>query len=126
METFNFQFYVPTHKYPEGVQVQFGRGYSYASEPQLPLQRRFILNFNGLRWFKNGQGVWSSSPSPTMNILALDEFYARHRMDKRFILPHEVFGNLVVRFAAPFEMPMGRQGGSGLTEPFQLQMLEHP
>ena len=133
METFSFEFFVPTHEYPENNQISFGGGYSFASKPDLPVQRTFKLKSEGLFWYRQGSN-FSRLNLPTKNILCLNDFYEAHLMWKRFILPHEVFGNLVVRFSSPFSMPSTRPGipsvKSGfeeyLTEPFELRMIEQP
>lgn len=125
MERFNYEFYVPNHEYPEQAQIRFNKGYVFTGAAELPLQRIFTLSFEGLLYFKQGQ-VFDATSQGSKNILHLEAFYLRHRMDRRFILPHEIYGNLVVRFSAPFVMPKARAGGSGLTEPFQVKMIEHP
>lgn len=125
MQTFNFPLHHCTHEYPQGDSVKFGGGYTFAAAPVLPLERTFILEFEGLFWYKQG-GVWSSTPNPTRNMLKLDEFYRYHTLFRSFIYPHEVFGNVVVKFKAPLKIPKTRPGGSNLTEPFQLTFVEQP
>lgn len=126
METFSFPFHVPTHIYPKGDNFRFGRGYEFSAAPQLPVQRRFRLSFNVMKWEFNGSGVADATISPDTNIYALIQFYERHYSHKAFIYPHPVFGNITVKFAAdaPFEVPKGILGGTGAVEPFELTLVE--
>lgn len=126
METFNFPYHTPTHVYPKGDSFKFGRGYEFSAAPQLPIQRRFTLSFNTMVWFFNGSGVPDATIQPTLNILALDEFYRRHYTHLPFIYVHPVYGSLTVKFAsdAPFEIPKSKPGGSGATEAFELVLIE--
>lgn len=126
METFDFPFHVPTHNYPKGDSFKFGRGYEFSAAPQEPVQRRFTLHFNALQWFFDEDGQADETIEPQMNALALDAFYRRHYTWKAFIYPHPVFGPLKVKFAAdtPFEMPKGVEGGTGVTESFELVLIE--
>lgn len=126
METFNFPVHTARHKFPDGDRVRFGKGYSFAVEPERPLQRSFTLSFDSMQWTKDDEGVVVDTINPTMNILALSNFYDEHTTYKRFIYPHEVWGDLVVRFDAPFECPKSLPGGSGWTEPFEIVIIEYP
>lgn len=127
METFNFPNHTMRHKYPDGDRVRFGRGYTFAARPVTPIQRSFTLSFNSLRWeWDEEEEEYSATISPTTNMLALANFYEVHLLDKRFIYPHPVYGNLTVRFDQPFELPKSLPGGSGWTEPFDLVVIEEP
>lgn len=129
METFDFPFHVPTHSYPKGDSFKFGRGYEFSAAPQLPIQRRFRLHFNTMLWYFNeSTGEIDGSVEPQTNIKVLIDFYELHMTHKKFIYPHQVFGNLIVKFAtdAPFEVPKGMEGGSGAVEPFELVLVEQP
>jgi hypothetical protein len=126
METFNFPGHKVRHTYPEGDQIKFGGGYTFAAAPVTPEQRTFILKFPVLTWFFNGAGVADATISPQENMYALMLFYEEHRLHKRFIYPHPLLGNLTVRFAKPLEIPEGITGGNGTTEEFELQFIEQP
>lgn len=127
METFNFEFYTVTHMYAQGNAVQLGKGYAYGVKPIDPEPRTLTLKFQGLFYFRSPSDYSiDQTTQPTRNIMKLDQFYRTHKMWKRFILPHELFGNLNVRFSKPFQMPEARAGGSGLTMDFQLEMIEQP
>lgn len=124
MQTFTFGPHTVRHDYPEGDSVRFGKGYVFAAEPQLPLRRTFFLKFETMRWYQNASGVYVTTTNPSENVYALDAFYRDHTQFKRFIYAHPVYGNLTVRFSSPFRMPAGKQGGSGWTEAFELQITE--
>jgi len=127
METFNFNYHTITHNYPKGDSFKFGKGYEFSAAPQLPIQRKFRLYFGSISWFKK-DGVWDPTVEPTNNALALIQFYERHYTYKKFIYPHELYGNLTVKFAtdSPFEVPKSLKGGSGVTEEFDLTFVEQP
>ncbi|KGM36127.1 hypothetical protein [Inquilinus limosus] len=128
METFNF----PRHKfrtqYPESsFRVQFGNSYTFVSKPSAPDQRLFILTFQLVKYYVNGAGQADASiVGEATNAAALDGFYARHRLYEKFIYPHPVYGNVVVRFQKPLEIPDGIEGGDGAIENLEVQLLEHP
>jgi hypothetical protein len=124
-ETFPFVNHSVRHKYPAGDGIDFGGGYSFAVEPELPLRRTFILKFASMR-FVRVNGVLSSTEDPENNLLALDEFYRNHRMDKRFNYEHEIDGTIVVRFLNPFEMPDPDGNNLGWSKDFQLELIEMP
>jgi hypothetical protein len=126
METFLFDNYHMTHKYPDDSTVSFGGGYVFAVKPESPPQIIHYLHFSGLHWYANAQGSWVDTIDARKNILALNNFYERHRKWKRFIYPHPYRGNLIVRFNQPFQMPKSIVGGSGLTESFDIEFIEHP
>lgn len=134
MERFIFSAHVPSHTYPAGDQIKLGSGYTFAAEDVGPVQRTFNLSFKSLRWFQNPtppmnatpRDMWSSTKEPHLNALALLDFFERHRMFKRFIYPHPVYGDIVVRFAAPAEVGKALDGGSGWTESFDIKLIEQP
>lgn len=145
-KTFNFPLHFATHSYPAGDQVQFGRGYSAASEPDRPLQRMFILKFSGMLFIKNPlTGQWlrnadTSESAPALAILnklkersiwCLDDFYDEHLLHKKFLYNHYVFGPLVVRFQQAFQMPDPLQGNRNVenhipTNSFEVRLIEQP
>lgn len=82
---------------------------------------------------QNGYWVASSSDSalnltrdPQINIAALDDFYSRHKLYKRFWYDHPMFGMMQVRFNKPLMIPKGYADGDGTLEPFELEFLEAP
>lgn len=128
METFTFEFYtIRPDTYRTNDTFTMGKGHEFSVKPLLPIQRRFVLEFEeGLKWCQDGSGAFVNSVTPTRNILKLIEFYEAHEMWKRFVLPHPIYGNLTVRFAEPLATPKARRGGSGWTEGFELKMIEQP
>lgn len=128
METFDFPYHVPTHAYPKGDGFRFGRGYEFSAAAQEPVQRRFTLHFNAMQWFFDDEGVADETIEPQLNALALDAFYRRHLTHKKFKYLHPVYGEILVKFAAdvPFEMPRAIPGGTGVTEEFELVLIEQP
>jgi hypothetical protein len=128
MDTFGFPYHSVTHIYPKGDGVRFGRGYIFTTKPQLPFQRIFRLHFNAMQWLFNGSGVADATINPSLNILALINFYEAHDTSQAFIYAHPVFGNLVVKFSpdTPLEVPKAIDGGTGTTEAFELFLVEQP
>lgn len=137
-KTFDFPFHSVTHAYPTGDQVQFGRGYSHASEPDGPVQRSFLLKFNALTYIQNPTtGLWLRAADvgydtlKKRSIWCLNDFYAEHLLHKKFYYSHYVFGTLVVRFAQAFQMPEAASNTRNVqndfpTAPFELRLIEQP
>ncbi|AKU43549.1 hypothetical protein CPT_Seuss23 [Caulobacter phage Seuss] len=128
LEVFPFVNHTPRHVYPKGDAFQFGGGYVFAAKPQ-QVQRRIILSFQALIWYKNVAGTaFDSTIDPENNALNFDEFYRRHLTYKSFTYNHDVYGAMEVKFAAdvPFEMPKTREGGVGVTESFEVTLVEQP
>ena len=145
-KTFNFPLHHVVHQYPAGDQVQFGRGWSHASEPDLPIQRSFILKFSAMTYVKNPYtGLWlrngDTRPAPveqaaldklkTRSIICLDDFYNEHKLHKKFNYNHFLFGNLVVRFSQAFQIPSPLDSAKNIhndipTESFEVRFVEQP
>jgi hypothetical protein len=127
METFDFKFYsVVPGAYPAGDTVQLGKGHQVGVKPLLPIQRTHVLEFSSLQWIKDSGGVIVSDIRPTENMLALIEFYEAHMMWRRFTFPHEIYGDMEVRFKDPLVPPKAITGGSGWTQPFEITLIEQP
>lgn len=128
MEDFNFPFHTQTTIYPRGTSFKFGGGYEFSAKPLLPLQRRFKLYFNGVVWYLNNNASVDRATNPTNNAALLMDFYERHLWHKPFRYQHPVHGQVVVKFAADeaFQIPKSREGGSGMTEPFEITLVEQP
>lgn len=128
METFNFPNHTMTTVFPRGDSFRFGRGYEFASKPQLPLQRRFKLHFNGVIWYLNSNGTVNTTTDSPNNAGRLVEFYEAHQTFEPFTYVHPQYGSLTVRFAADevFSLPKSREGGSGMTESFEITLVEQP
>lgn len=83
--------------------------------------------------FSNGVWVPTTNPSklnlfsnPEINLGLLEDFYLRHKMWKKFIYPHPIYGDLAVRFSRPLILPKGYTDGNGTVEPFELEFIEVP
>lgn len=145
-KTFDFPLHHATHSYPAGDQVQFGRGWSHASEPDLPIQRSFILKFAAMTYVKNPHtGLWLRDADTRVNsgellalnkikqrsIVCLDDFYNEHKLHKKFIYNHFLYGALVVRFAQAFQIPSPLESAKNIqndipTEAFEVRLIEQP
>jgi hypothetical protein len=117
LATFPSTVHTPRHTYPPGDQQKFGKGYQYAVKPLLPLQRTFILSFDAMQW---------DGPVAGYDMQTLIDFYEAHELWDRFNYVHPKYGTLIVRFATPLAVPKSVKGGSGATEPFEVQLIEQP
>lgn len=125
METFNFPYHKTRTEYPvNSTPIQFGQSYSFASKPAGPPQRTFILNFKAMKWYINSNGTIDVTTNPTFNMGALDAFYAAHQLWDTFVYPHPIYGNLNVRFADPLKHPEVEEGGTGVTQSFEIKLIE--
>lgn len=127
METFDFPFHLHKVRYPEsGYRMQFGGGYQFSAAPDAPDQRIFTLTFLTLFYFTNEAGEVDCERNPQLNAGALEKFYQRHQLHKKFIYPHPVHGNIVVTFNKPLDLPDGVKGGNGALQQFTVEFIEHP
>lgn len=127
-DAFPFVNHTPTHAYPKGDSFQFGGGYEFAAAPLLPIQKRFKLHFKALKWYVNDSGTPVNNIDIPNNALAFDEFYRAHLTHIAFNYTHEVFGTILVKFSSdsPFEMPRTLEGGMGVTDEFDVTLVEQP
>lgn len=145
-QVFDFPDHYATHTWPQGDQVQFGRGWSHASEPDRPLQRMITLKFSTLLYIKNPfTGQWLRRGDTDANpanqarldalkkksVWCLDDFYDDHLLHQKFTYNHYVFGPLVVRFAQPFQIPAPLSNNRNVndlipTESFDVRFMEQP
>lgn len=145
-KSFDFPYHSVTHAFPEGDQVRFGRGYSHAAEPDRPVQRMLLLRFSSLLYIRNPYTLgWLRGADTRVDvdenaklnelkkrcIWALHDFYEEHMLFKKFTYQHYVFGELVVRFAQPFEMPQVAENTANIhnnipTMPFDVRLIEQP
>lgn len=127
METFTWVNHTFSTEYPEsGFKLQLGNSYEYAEGPTSPDQRVITLSFPLLKYFTNAAGALSATIQPTLNMLALENFYVVHKMWKTFIYPHPVHGNLNVRFRKPLKVPAGLPDGGGAVGSFSVELIEQP
>lgn len=127
MSTFTWPNHTVATEYPEsGFKVQFGNSYEYTEGPTAPDQRVFTLNFPLLKYYLNPSNVVDATIQPTLNMLALENFYNEHKMWKVFVYPHPVYGNVNVKFHKPLKIPPGIPDGGGATGSFSLEFIEIP
>lgn len=127
MATFTWDKHTFATDYPvSGFKIQFGNSYEYAEGPTSPDQRLITLSFPVLKYFTNPSGVLDATIQPTLNMLALENFYTEHKLWKTFVYPHPVYGNLNVRFSKPLKVPGGIPGGGGAVGAFSVELVEQP
>lgn len=127
MQILDFPYHTCSVRYPErGSQVQMGGSYTYSVKPAAPVARELTLNFDLMKWVRNAQGILSAVPEPEINIMRLDNFYREHEMHTDFIYPHEVYGNMVVKFKAPLEIPPAKRDSFGSVFGVVVSLIEQP
>ena len=127
METFDFPNYAYTTKYPESsFRMQLGRSWTYVEKPKAPDQRVFELTFGSMQYVEDGVGGIDIVSNPENNLGRLEDFYNRHKLYEKFILPHPIYGSIIVRFNKPLETPKGKKGGKGWTEQVTIELIEQP
>jgi hypothetical protein len=125
---FDFPHHALETEYPENsARMRFGRGYEFAATPETgPVQRKFLLYFEGMRWFTTPAGTVDLQTLPRQNLGRLEEFYRLHQLWKVFWYPHPLEGNLTVRFARPLKLPRVLKGGFGVAAGFDVELIEQP
>jgi hypothetical protein len=125
--TFDFPYHIPVTVYPDNSsRVQFGGAYEFVSKPNAPDQRIFILSFAGMSFFFNTDGTINASTNAQYNYKALRNFYESVKLYDKFNYPHPEFGTILVRFHKPLQDPKLIPNGRGLTEPFEIELIEQP
>ena len=61
---------------------------------------------------------------PELDFGALRSFYLAKGLHRKFIYPHPVYGDMVVRFAKALSMPKKNIEGTGTVQPFTLALVE--
>lgn len=112
----------------QGFSVDFGGGYSFATDGGFPVLREINLYFTGYKWYTKREGVNEVLDFETNkninNIGALREFYKRHLTYKSFIYKHPTEGELKVRFAEPLVLPRRIKAGGGVCEDFTVKLKQ--
>lgn len=127
LETFAWPYHRCRTEYPEsGFRLRLGGGYTFAAAPDAPDQRVFVLSFPVMYYYLTAAGELDRGRTPELNFLLLEEFYQRHRLFKRFLYPHPVWGPRTVRFHQPLKTPDGVVGGGGALEAFEVSLIELP
>lgn len=123
--TFPFPYYSYTTRFNENVeQVKFGNGYTFASQPSGPPQRSFKLRMSGMSWHRLESGGIDVYRNRATNVGRLEEFYREVECWKPFIWQHPIYGNMLVRFLRPLDIPYQIPGGGGVVEPFEIEFIE--
>lgn len=84
------------------------------------------------RWSGTSWEVSTSSDllnltlQPEINAGKLEAFYNFHKLHKKFIYPHPVYGDMAVKFNRPLVIPKCNHRGGGSIEPFELEFIEVP
>lgn len=112
----------------QGFSVDFGGGYSFATDGEFPVLRIFNLYFTGYKWYTKMEGFHEVLDFETNkninNIGALREFYKRHLTHKSFIYNHPTEGEMKVRFAEPLVLPRRIKSGGGVCEDFSIKLKQ--
>lgn len=83
--------------------------------------------WNGTTWALSTTSVnLNIMKQPEINAGRLDSFYNTHKLHKKFIFPHPIYGNMAVRFNKPLVLPKGIKDGGGALEAFELELIEIP
>lgn len=127
MKVFDFPYHTCTVKYPKrGSQIQLGGSYTYSVKSSAPVARTFQLNMDVMKWYKNNSGILTPLKNPKENVMVLDNFYQEHELHLDFIYPHELYGNVVVKFAEPLEIPPAKRDSFGSVFGISLTLIEQP
>ena len=109
----------------QGFSVDFGGGYSFATDGQFPVLRTFNLYFTGYKWYVNDKGEIDTETNKNINNLGrLREFYKRHLTHKSFLYNHPTEGMVKVRFAEPLILPKRITSAGGVCEDFTLKLKQ--
>lgn len=137
---FDFPYHSFSVAYQEGNTVgATGLSYEYAaqqaaSNPEVnrrglvlaPPLRVFTLNFPGLKYYPKVSGGVDLHADPQLNLARLDRFYQTHTLADQFLYPSAYYGELLVRFMEPVEIPFGVAGGLGFSEAITVKLIEVP
>lgn len=128
MNTFDFPYHArPVTVYPDNsARVQFGGAYEFVSAPNAPDQRLFILTFAAMRYYFNSDSTLNAATNAQWNYKALRNFYEAQRLYTKFIYVHPEFGSLIVRFHKPLVDPKLIDNSNGITESFDIELIEQP
>jgi hypothetical protein len=71
-------------------------------------------------------GSIDRSVHPEYNLALLDDFYGLHKLHATFTYNHPVYGPLSCRFNKPLKIPEGKEGGNGVVENIEIELVEMP
>jgi hypothetical protein len=78
-----------------------------------------------MMFFTDEVGRVVTGVQPKINVARLEEFYQKHRLFEKFILPIPGKGLLTVRFSKPLKYRVA-ENGNGTVESFELEVLTQP
>lgn len=83
--------------------------------------------WDGSNWTLSTSNIHLNiTKQPEINAGRLDAFYNFHKLHKKFIFPHPIYGDIAVKFSKPLVLPKGNTNGSGSIEAFELEFIEIP
>ena len=130
METFPFDYHIPSTEYPdEGSRLQLGDSYTFSVGASAPPQRIITLEFKDSAM----RNFWDSAnnkpdivTNANRNFFALELFYQRHKLHNKFTYVHPQYGAMTVTFNKPLKTPKMVDGRPGEMQGFSVELLEHP
>lgn len=127
LELFDFPFHTVQTNNPEsGMRGTMGGSYVFTAAPTDPDQRQFTLTFATMKYFFDSSNVLDETINPQYNMLALAQFYQRHKTYKSFHYEHPVYGTMECKFNKPLVEPESLPGGSGATKAVTVELIEIP
>tara|TARA_X000001388_G_scaffold52616_5_gene38382 strand:+ start:21513 stop:21899 length:387 start_codon:yes stop_codon:yes gene_type:complete len=125
LEVFDFPYHKVSYSYRErSSRITLGNDWEYVTKPSTPVSRLFKLSFEAMKSFETPQTL--SPMERRYSIDHLDDFYQRHELWSEFLYNHHRFGNVVVRFDSPLQVPEGYTEGDGVSLPFIVTLREIP
>jgi hypothetical protein len=117
---------VDTLPQAQGFSMEMGGGYSFATDGKHPLVNKLRLLFVGYKWYVQADGETTDFETNRRinNLGALWNFYKEHKTHKRFVYNHPFEGHMEVRFDQPLRIPPGRPGGNGVSEDFEVNLIQ--
>ncbi len=126
MAIFDFPMHTFSTENPESsFRAKMGGSYVFSAPPAAPDQRIFKLKFRAMKYFVTAGGI-DINVKPEINLARLELFYATHKTHATFTYPHPVYGDVVCSFNKPLIVPAGTEGGGGIVENIEVELLEHP
>ena len=123
LEVFDFPYHKVTYRYRDrSTKLSLGNQWDYVSKPTTPVSRIFTLKFQVMKYFETPQIL--SPLERRYSVDHLDAFYQRNETWNEFLYPHHTFGNVVVRFDQPLEIPEGITSGEGAVTPLTIVLRE--
>jgi len=128
MDTFDF---CPSRNVPETLPREAPQstmslgGWQFSSRPTTPYQKKIKLTLHGLRWYLDGNDLYDALTNPKFNARALEIFYEQHETWSPFILKHQHFGDMTVRFASPVTVPAAEAMSGGFIKPVEVNFIHH-